>query len=105
MDLKTVESAYVMAINKWGNVAQLEMLQEEATELALATRKHIRKNSESSLSDLVDEIADTEIMIGQIKLMYKHIDLGEMIDSRKLFKIKRLIKRINNGSFEALPQE
>ena len=94
-----------MAIEKWGAKAQLEMAQEEATELALAVRKHIRKNDETSFSNLVEEIADVEIMIEQIVMMHNDFGFRQMVDAQKAFKISRLLKRMNENSFEALEKE
>ena len=105
MDLKIREDAYKMAIEKWGEKAQLEMAQEEATELALAVRKHIRKNDEASFSNLVEEIADVEIMIEQIVMMHSDFGFRQMVDAQKAFKISRLLKRMNENSFEALEKE
>jgi|TARA_Y100000310_G_C20704425_1_gene834158 NTP pyrophosphatase (non-canonical NTP hydrolase) len=105
MDLKIREDAYKMAIEKWGAKAQLEMAQEEATELALAVRKHIRKNDETSFSNLVEEIADVEIMIEQIVMMHNDFGFRQMVDAQKAFKISRLLKRMNENSFEALEKE
>lgn len=105
MELEKRNEAYLKAIKKWGAKAQLEMAQEEATELALAIRKEIRKNNEASFSNLVEEVADMEIMIEQIHLMYKDLGFRQMVDSQKAFKINRLLKRLDEGSFEALENE
>jgi phosphoribosyl-ATP pyrophosphohydrolase len=105
MNLEQREKVYKMALKKWGEKAQLEMAQEEATELALAVRKHIRKNDDSSFSNLVEEIADVEIMIEQIVMMHKYFKFREMVDSQKTFKINRLLKRLGDNSFEALENE
>ena len=105
MDLKIREEAYKKAIHKWGAKAQLEMAQEEATELALAVRKHIRKNDDVSFSNLVEEIADVEIMIEQIVMMHNDFGFRQMVDAQKAFKISRLLKRMNENSFEALEKE
>ena len=105
MELKERNEAYLKAIKKWGVKAQLEMAQEEATELALAIRKQIRKNDDVSFSNLVEEIADVEIMIEQITLMHNDLGFRQMVDSQKSFKIKRLLKRLDEGSFESLENE
>jgi len=105
MKLEQREKVYKRAIEKWGEKAQLEMAQEEATELALAIRKQIRKNDEASFSNLVEEIADVEIMIEQITLMHKYFGFRQMIDAQKAFKISRLLKRLDEGSFEAVENE
>ncbi|AGO48371.1 nucleoside triphosphate pyrophosphohydrolase [Cellulophaga phage phi10:1] len=96
MEIKAREEAYKMAIEKWGEKSQLEMAQEEATELALAVRKHIRNNNDASFSNLIEEIADTEIMIEQIVFMHRDFCFRQMVDSQKAFKITRLLKRISN---------
>lgn len=88
---------YKKAIEKWGVTAQLEMAQEEATELALAVRKFIRKQDDQSFDDMANEIADVEIMIEQIKQMYP--ETVNLIKEHKIFKIKRLEKRIYNNVF------
>ncbi len=85
------------AVEKWGSRAQLEMAQEEATELALAIRKHIRSNDPNTFHAMADEIADMEIMIGQIKSMFPGI--GKCVGKQKAFKMKRLKNRIDTNTF------
>ena len=89
---------YQKAIEKWGEKSQLEMLQEEATELALATRKFIRVPCDRTKFDLVGEIADVEIMIEQFKMM--HPDIAEQLENKKRFKINRLSDRIKNNEYD-----
>lgn len=88
----------IKAIAKWGIPSQLEMAQEEATELALACRKFNRKQNDRTFNDLASEVADTEIMIAQIKLMFPNI--SHKVSSEKAFKIDRLEKRINANNHE-----
>jgi len=90
---------YKATIEKWGQTAQLEMAQEEATELALACRKFVRKPNDESFKALASEIADNEIMHEQIKEMYPSIQ--EYIDSEKDFKLNRLSRRVFEGDFES----
>ena len=90
------EFIYGVAIKKWGNRAQLEMAQEEATELALAVRAVIR-GKDGSLEDLPGEIADVEIMIEQLKMMYPQ--LVKSVGYAKRTKIKRLKGRLDEGVF------
>ncbi|OPC36183.1 hypothetical protein [Elizabethkingia miricola] len=89
---------YLKAIKKWGIRSQYEMAQEEATELALAVRKHIRHNNIESFSNLAEEIADVEIMIEQLKLM--NPTLGLAVDQIKTSKIERLERRVSENNFE-----
>jgi len=85
-------------IETWGERAQLEMAQEESTELALAVRKHIRKGNDQTFQDLAGEIADVEIMIEQMKIMFK--PLQNEVTSIKMEKLIRLEKRLNQHKFE-----
>jgi len=89
---------YEKAIALWGNQAQLEMLNEEATELALATRKLLRNTTEERFNELSGEVADVEIMIEQFKTMFT--ELVPVIDGFRKFKLNRLRERIEKKSFE-----
>lgn len=92
------QEIYQKTIQKWGQRAQLEMAQEESTELALAIRKFIRNGNYQTFDDLSNEMADVEIMTEQIKFMYPEIE--EKIQEHKKFKLERLSKRVGNDSFE-----
>lgn len=91
---------YKTAIEKWGSNAQLEMAQEEATELALAVRKFLRKKDQAAFNHLIEEIADVENMIAQIEFMYPDFPVRESIEIQKDFKLNRLMERIAANSFE-----
>lgn len=88
---------YRLALARWGNRAQLEMVEEEALELALAARKYIRKDNNANFSNLIEETADVEIMIEQLDLMFKTIKFREQVDEVKTYKIIRLIERLNGN--------
>ena len=98
--MKKSEQAFLFkaTIAKWGERAQLEMAQEECTELALAIRKYIRKQNEDTFSDLYSEVAGVEIMIAQLKLMFPNLQPG--INVIKNIKLNRLKTRIDEGRFE-----
>ncbi len=86
------------ALNKWGLRAQLEMLQEEATELALATRSVIRGKVDS-VEELAGEIADVEIMIEQMKIAFEDQSLRKQVGYIKRAKLRRLKGRLERGVF------
>lgn len=88
-----------LAIETWGEKSQLEMLQEESTELALAARKFIRDPNNEKFKDLASEIADVEIMIKQIKIMFPTIN--NIVEEQKVFKLKRLNDRLDNLKYES----
>ena len=85
-------------IETWGEKSQFEMAQEEATELALAVRKFIRRGDDKSFQDLAGEIADVEIMIEQMKIIEASLPMA--IQQIKFEKLKRLEKRIDSHKFE-----
>ncbi len=97
MNKKDRQKLYQDAINKWGEVAQLEMAQEEATELALAVRKFIRQPNKKRENDLAGELADNEIMNEQLNYIFPN--LRTQIDEIKLSKLNRLRKRLDNSQF------
>lgn len=96
MNKKERIEIYQKAINKWGGESQVEMLLEECIELALATRKHLRNNQRETFENLAEEIADVEIMIEQVKLLFASYDLEPKVESNKNQKLVRLEKRIDN---------
>lgn len=83
---------YQKAINVWGEKSQLEMLQEEATELALAIRKYIRKPNEDTLSALASEVADVKIMLEQLAVMVP--DIVTLANQWGDLKLERLEKAL-----------
>lgn len=92
------EELYQKAIEKWGVKAQIEMLNEESIELALAVRKFLRNNKIpeyefTNATNLIEEMADVEIMMEQ--LCYIYPSFKNQIQEVKDFKLQRLEKRIN----------
>jgi NTP pyrophosphatase (non-canonical NTP hydrolase) len=83
------------AIDKWGVDAQVEMVEEECIELALAIHKLRRKRGDfvEKTNAVIDEIADAIIMLEQAKLIF---DI-DAINARICFKMDRLKSRIEEG--------
>jgi len=84
------------AINKWGKEIQVEIAIEEMAELIKALQK-IKRNSDDStqwmelIHNVWEEIADVEIMLEQIKLIYGVVGVNDFKEA----KLKRLKDRIN----------
>lgn len=77
------------AVKKWGLDAQLLQTQEEAAELIVAI-SHFRRGRKSSREALLEELADMEIMLEQMRTA-----LGDnAIDAVGLEKIERLCDRL-----------
>lgn len=92
------EEIYELATKTWGKEAQMNQAIEECLELGLAIRKQLRNNTEESYMNLIDELADVEIMIEQICFMYKSLDLFDAVQNRKDYKIRRLESRLKSKS-------
>ena len=88
---------YKEAVRKWGLPFQLGMLMEECAELIQATHKVVRKaDKENSVWRLlVEEMADVEIMIEQIKLSVDWQSLESRVKTAKhdkLLRLKRMVE-------------
>lgn len=88
---ETIKSVYQLAVEKWGASAQLDMLHEEIGELMVAINHYRRDNREGTREAIIEEIADVEIMLGQLTFM---IDAGEDVMLCKMEKMKRLKSKL-----------
>ena len=79
------------AIETYGVEAQIRMSFEEMAELTQAICKSLR--GADNLNNVVEEIADVEIMLEQIKMIYD-IEQWE-IDMKKKEKLLRLSEKLN----------
>jgi len=96
---------YEKTIETFSPTSRLLKLAEEASELSAATIRfmsgHDRKSISKVKSDFIEELADVQIMIDQMKCIYgdeiekkikeKLIRLEKLIEKEE-FKIKRSIK-------------
>lgn len=89
------EKLYRKAIQTWGTLAQIDKAVEECAELIQALQKRKLDVAPSFIDDVLEEMADVEIMLEQLKDMF---DYKFMEDSRfkqmKRMKLKRLEKRL-----------
>ena len=58
------------ALDKWGYHSQMFVWVEELNELSKALVKHERKWNATSRADIEDEIADVQVVLEQMKLVY-----------------------------------
>ena len=78
-------------INTYDTRNQEDIAIEELAELQKAILKHRRYNRKETEQSIFDEIADVEIMLEQLKIIYScHKEVAERVD----YKIDRQIKRI-----------
>ena len=81
---------YRKAIKKFGATMQMNVAMEECSELIKEISKIIR--GKGNLANLAEEIADVEIMLEQLKLMYY---IEEIVATKKDNKIIRLDNLVN----------
>lgn len=82
-------SIYQGAIAKWGEDAQMKMVLEEMSEL----QKEICKlwRGKDNRDAIAEEVADVEIMLGQLQVM---LEILEDVDRHKKEKLLRLQRRL-----------
>jgi hypothetical protein len=82
------------ALFRWGTEAQMQMCIEECSELIKAICKMHRadmsdsKEWQACIEAVVDEVADVQIMLDQMKIVF-----GDSV-AREEFKLKRLAERL-----------
>jgi NTP pyrophosphatase (non-canonical NTP hydrolase) len=76
---------YKEAIEKWGEEAQVNMLNEECGELIAAVAQF--KRGRTSHHDVMTELADVFIMVEQIASMMSYDDFEKELE-RKLTKLR-----------------
>lgn len=86
------------AIDKWGTDSQIEIIQEEAIELALAIIKSKRKSGDKQkkIDNIIDELANNKIINRLSHLIYS----SDAINARVDYKMKRLVERLKNDNYE-----
>lgn len=77
------------AIAKWGYQSQVMMSFEEMAELQKELCKNLR--GKDNLDEIADEVADVEIMLTQIKMIY---GIEEKVQEHREYKIDRLAQRL-----------
>lgn len=76
---KDLEKLYKDCVEFWGVERQLRMLQEECAELILEASHYLRP-SKRRTKKLIEELADAQLMINQIKRFVGEVQVNKMID-------------------------
>jgi NTP pyrophosphatase (non-canonical NTP hydrolase) len=82
------------ALNTWGEVAQLDMVIEEASELIQAIQKYKRKPTEENSQHILEEMADVYIMLGQLEVLLDSYPAEGRPDLTEW--VKRKLNRLQN---------
>lgn len=84
-----METIYRATLNRWGEEAQYDQAIEECAEL-IAALKHY-KRGRIGRQEVIDELADVSLMIGQLSWMFGHETVEKTI-AAKLEKLQKLLE-------------
>lgn len=88
---------YKEAIDTFGDISQMMMVIEEMAELQKEISKNFR--GEKNITHIAEEIADVEIMLEQMKLLF---DISKDVEVWREAKTKRLFNKTNNHKAKQL---
>lgn len=98
MKRKKIEQVFKQSIEIYGKEAQSRQVMEECAELIQAVNKMLRYEDRPAepeyYANLVEEIADVEIMLYQLKVMFNVSD--DEVFKVKIQKAKREKERLKN---------
>ncbi len=77
------------ALSAYGSEAQITMVFEEMSELQKELCKRLR--GRDNLQEIAEEIADVEIMLDQMKLLF---NIGPLVELKRGEKVARLAERL-----------
>ena len=85
MNAKREKEIYAAALTKWGPGLQITLMFEEMSELQKEICKSLR--GKDTTENIAEEIADVEIMIGQMKELF---NIEAAVEQKKKIKLERL---------------
>ena len=86
------------AVDAWGPAAQCDVFKEELAELIVAI-SHFKRNRGGALFEVLEEIADVELMCEQMKYILERVTVEpeEQIEEIKQQKVLRTMTKIRDG--------
>lgn len=83
------EDIYRLAIKKWGRELQILMGIEEMAELTKALIKSLR--GKENRDNIIEEMADVEIMMGQLKRLFVVGGDLTQVKARKMLRLEKML--------------
>lgn len=80
------------ALHTWGEQAQMMMVVEEMSELMKEILKNVNRGKDN-LAEIIEETADVEIMLEQLKENYQ---IADKVEAYKSEKIKLIEHRLDD---------
>lgn len=84
---------YCRSVNHYGETSRLILAIEEMSELTKELSKHIR--GRNNMSAICEEMADVEIMLEQLKIVFNN---RAAVDYHKAHKLQRLADRMDGNN-------
>ena len=86
------EDIYHRALRVWGKEPQMLQVVEEMSELTKEILKNVNRKKDN-IAELIEETADVEIMLEQLKCCY---DIKQAVDEYKAKKVLLIAKRLDD---------
>lgn len=86
------EKLYERALRVWGKEPQMLQVIEEMSELIKEILKNVNRKKDN-VDAIIEETADVEIMLGQLKCCY---DIADQVRDYKAEKLKTIDKRLDD---------
>lgn len=85
-------NTYERALKTWGKDAQMLQVIEEMSELTKEILKNINRKKDN-IAEIIEETADVEIMLEQLKCCY---NIARQTEDYKKEKLKKIEQRLDN---------
>lgn len=87
-------NTYERALKTWGKDAQMLQVIEEMSELTKEILKNVNRHKDN-VAEIIEETADVEIMLEQLKYCY---NIHDKVAEYKQQKLKKIDKRLDDWS-------
>ena len=85
------ETLYQRALRVWGKEPQMLQVIEEMSELTKEILKNVNRKKDN-VAEIIEETADVEIMLAQLKCCYQ---IADDVENYKTEKLKKIEKRLD----------
>jgi hypothetical protein len=86
------DELYHRTLRVWGKEPQMLQVIEEMSELTKEILKNVNRKKDN-IKELIEETADVEIMLGQLKVCY---DIEKQVEAYKAEKLKTIQQRLDD---------
>ena len=86
--------AFLEALRVFGSQNQITVALEEMSELQKELCKYLRNDASFSYANIAEEMADVEIMLDQMKILFQR---DSAVKEQRQYKVKRLRERIDKN--------